>query len=112
MAVLRHGALDASGATRCDHLIRFEDFASVVADFARCLKPGGLLIVRYSNFRFGDAPAAAEFETALAVDIPKGYWTPVFGPDNQLIEGATYRDTVFRKKNATVMPATKSSTPL
>ena len=46
------------GVTRCDHLIRFEDFARAVADFERCLKPGGLLIIRHSNFRLRDAPMA------------------------------------------------------
>jgi len=40
MAVLRHGALANPGITRCDHLIRFEEFAHTVADFGRCLKPG------------------------------------------------------------------------
>ena len=99
MAVLRHAALTATKATRCDHLIRFEDFARQVADFARCLKPGGFLVMRHSNFRFSDAPAAADFVTALAVNIAPGSETPIFGPDNQLIYGEKYTDTVFRKRN-------------
>lgn len=101
MAVLRHGGLGAPGVTRCDHLIRFEDFAKAVEDFKRCLKPGGLLIIRHSNFRLCDAPAAADFEAVLRVPYPSaGRRPPIFGPDNRLMPGVEYADTVFRKKTA------------
>ena len=100
MAVLRHGQLGLPGVTRCDHLIRFEDFANVVQDFSRCLKPGGLLVIRHSNFRLADAPAGAGFETILRVEIPRPEQMPLFGPDNRLLSGASYPDTVFRKKAA------------
>jgi 2-polyprenyl-3-methyl-5-hydroxy-6-metoxy-1,4-benzoquinol methylase len=96
MAVLRHGSLGRRGVTRCDHLIRFEDFATRVADFSRCLKPGGLLVIRHSNFRLCDARAGAAFETVLRV--PTNGRTPLFGPDNRLMAGADYPDTVFRKR--------------
>jgi SAM-dependent methyltransferase len=96
MAVLRHDSLGRPGVERCDHLIRFEEFARAVADFERCLKPGGLLIVRHSNFRLCDAPAGMRFETILRV--PRGSQTPLFGPDNRLLPDRDYPDTVFRKK--------------
>lgn len=103
MAVLRHGSLKNPGVTRCDHLIRFEDFARTIADFDRCLKPGGLLIVRHSNFRVSDTPADADFECILRVKLPKGSGqAPIFGPDNCLKVGADYPDTVFRKKLSAV----------
>lgn len=98
MAVLRHGSLGLPGVTRSDHLIRFEDFARAVADFERCLKPGGLLIVRHSNFRLGDAPAGRAFETILRLANVPG--TPLFGPDNQRLADCDYPDTVFRKTSA------------
>ena len=96
MAVLRHGSLGLPGVTRCDHLIRFDDFARAVADFERCLKPGGLLIIRHSNFRLCDASVAVAFETIL--QIPTGARTPLFGTDNRLLADWDYPDTVFRKK--------------
>jgi len=100
MAVLRHGGLGLPGVTRCDDLLRFEEFAQAVADFSRCLKPGGLLVIRHSNFRLCDAPAGANFETVLSVKVPEqGKKTPLFGRDNRLLEGAEYPDTVFRKTN-------------
>jgi len=99
MAVLRHGDLAAPGVTRCDHLIRFEDFAKAVSDFGRCLKPGGLLIIRHSNFRLCDTPVAGDFETLLSVKPPeKAKKTPIFGSDNRLMEGVEYLETVFRKQ--------------
>lgn len=99
MAVLRHGRLDMPGITRCDYLLRFEDFARTVADFARCLKPGGLLVIRYSNFRLCDAPTSATFEPVLAMELPKtAKKIPIFGPDNELMRGVEYLDTVFQKR--------------
>jgi 2-polyprenyl-3-methyl-5-hydroxy-6-metoxy-1,4-benzoquinol methylase len=97
MAVLRHGSLALPGVTRCDHLIRFEDFARAAADFERCLKAGGLLIIRHSNFRLCDSAAATAFEAILRLrdEEPK---TPLFGPDNRLLADRDYPDTVFRKK--------------
>jgi len=97
MAVLRDGDLGAAGMTRCDHLIRFETFAAAIADFHRCLKPGGLLIVRHSNFRVCDTPLGPAFETILRVPHAGASKTPIFGPDNVLIPDADYPDTVFRK---------------
>ena len=98
MAVLRHGSLGNPGVTRCDHLIRFEDFAKAVADFERCLKPGGLLVIRNSNFRLCDTAAATAFETLLTVPFgERARRTPIFGPDNCLMDGVDYPDTVFRK---------------
>ncbi len=98
MAVLRHGGLGAPGVTRCDHLLRFAAFAAAIEDFKRCLKPGGLLVIRHSNFRLCDAPAAAGFNVVLRVPYQKEGETPLFGPDNRLMEGVSYPDTVFRKK--------------
>ena len=102
MATLRHGSLGRPGVSRCDHLISFADFAATIADFSRCLKPGGLLIVRHSNFRVCDAPAGAAFATILRVQIPDAATnrTPIFGPDNRLIAGIDYPDAVFRKIGA------------
>jgi len=98
MAVLRHGSLGEPGVTRCDHLIRFEEFARAVEGFRRCLKPGGLLVIWHSNFRLCDAPAGAAFETVLRLKLPDAAKkTPLFGPDNLLMSGAEYPDTVFRK---------------
>ena len=100
MAVLRHGQLGEPGTTRCDHLIKFADFAAAVKDFSRCLKPGGLLVIRHSNFRLCDVPAGADFETILRLELPNPEKLPLFGPDNRLLAGAVYPDTVFRKKPA------------
>jgi SAM-dependent methyltransferase len=98
MAVLRHGSLGNPGVTCCDHLLRFEDFAKAVEDFDRCLRPGGLLIIRHSNFRLCDTPLAQAFETLLSVKwTAASQKTPLFGPDNQLMDGVEYPDTVFRK---------------
>ena len=88
----------SAGTTRCDHLIRFDDFAAAVKDFSRCLKAGGLLAIRHSNFRLVDAPAGVDFETMLRVATLPADKLPLFGRDNYLLAGAEYPDAVFRKK--------------
>jgi SAM-dependent methyltransferase len=98
MAVLRHGNLGLPGVTRCDHLIRFDEFVRAAEDFKRCLKSGGLLVIRHSNFRLCDTPAGSAFETILRVKSAETTKkTPIFGPDNLLMAGVEYPDTVFRK---------------
>jgi SAM-dependent methyltransferase len=98
MAVFRDGRLGKPGVRRCDHLLRFDDFARMIADFERCLRPGGLLAVRHSNFFVADTPSADRFEIALS--MKSAVVSPIFGPDNRLIEGAENREAVFRKKGS------------
>lgn len=100
MAVLRHGALGAPGVERSDPLLSFDDFARQTSDFARCLRPGGLLVLRNSNFRFSDTPAAADFELLARVPQPENApRTPVFGPDNRLLPGVIDDEAIFRKRS-------------
>jgi 2-polyprenyl-3-methyl-5-hydroxy-6-metoxy-1,4-benzoquinol methylase len=94
MAVLRHAAL--ATAERCDPILRFADFERAVGDLARCLKPGGLLALRYSNFRFADAAASEAFETVLR--IAPNPPPPLFGRDNRRRHGLTDDEVVFRKR--------------
>ena len=68
LAVLCLGDLTIYGAQRSDPALRFEDFARTVADFARCLKPGGLLVLHTTNYRFCDTPTAAQFDTVLEAE--------------------------------------------
>lgn len=96
MAVLRHGRLAAEQPDRCDHIIRFADFAATVADFARCLKPGGLFIQRFSNFRFADAPVSAGFDPLLR--LPLGARQILYDGENRRLPPGGTEDVVFRKR--------------
>jgi len=75
----------------------FDRFAAAIADLDRCLKPGGLLVLRYSNFRFLDAPSAAGYELLFSPRVPLSALSPIYDPDNQLIAGETNPNAVFRK---------------
>jgi trans-aconitate methyltransferase len=97
MAVLRDGRLTQADLT-CSHRLRFADFARVVQDFHRCLRPGGLLAVRHCNFRVCDAPAGAGFEPVLSLPVRRPGATPVYGPNERLMPGAGYAELVFRKR--------------
>ena len=98
MAVFRHGHLRALKPQRCDHLIRFADFQTVVGTLGRCLKPGGLLALHHSNFRFSDTDCCADFQTVLrGTQHSRG---PFYGRDDRRLPDADYRDLVFAKSTA------------
>ena len=98
LAVLCHGDLTVTGAQASDPLMRFDDFERTVADFARCLKPGGLLFLHTTNFRFCDTRAAAAFETVLEAEPAQMAPDVLFGPDNRLMPGERYYPVGFRKR--------------
>ncbi|WP_209435976.1 class I SAM-dependent methyltransferase [Paracidovorax oryzae] len=98
LAVLRRGDLAMHRGTRCDHLIRFEDFDAQLQDFARCLRPGGLLVLRHANFRMRDATAARWFDLALRVPTAARADTPLFGRDNRRLPDQADDEAVFRRR--------------
>ena len=76
LAVLVNGDLTTSGAERCDPVLHFERFDRMVGDFARCLKPGGLLVLHTTNFRFCDTAVAG---TSMWVTKPTpSIWRSMF----------------------------------
>jgi SAM-dependent methyltransferase len=98
LAVLCHGDLSTYGAKRSDPLLHFEDFERTVAEFSRCLKPGGLLLLHTTNFRFCDTAASKDFDTVLEADPAQLASDVLFGRDNRLMEGEKYRAVAFRKR--------------
>jgi SAM-dependent methyltransferase len=101
LAVLCHGYLAATGARRSDPLLHFADFERTVTDFARCLKPGGLLLLHTTNFRFCDTQVAQTFDVVLEADPAELAPDAVFDRNNRLLEGARYCAVAFRKREAT-----------
>ena len=77
LAVLVSGDLSTSGAQRSDPVFHFAQFDRQVADFARCLKPGGLLVLHTTNFRFSDTSVARDFDAWSSKPIRR-IWRPMF----------------------------------
>ncbi|HUE64548.1 MAG TPA: class I SAM-dependent methyltransferase [Rhizomicrobium sp.] len=102
MAVLCHGQLTISGARRSDPLLHFADFERTVVDFERCLKPGGLLVLHTTSFRFCDTAVAKKFDVVLEAELGQMADDVQFGRDNIRLEGERYRAVVFRKRPPTV----------
>jgi SAM-dependent methyltransferase len=98
LAVLCLGDLTASGARRCEPPLSFGRFSAVVADFARCLKPGGLLFLHTTNFRFGDTATSANFDVVLNAEPAQLASDVLFDRDNNLMEGVRYSPVCFRKR--------------
>lgn len=98
MAVFRHGALGDRTRERCDEYIRFGDFDRATGDIARCLKPGGLLFIENSHFRFSDTRAHRDFRALT--EVRQSHLDrdgPIYDQDNRLVPGVTWRDVAFRK---------------
>jgi SAM-dependent methyltransferase len=98
LAVLCHGYLTISGAQRADPLLHFADFERVVGDFVRCLKPGGLLLLHTTSFRFCDTVIAGAFDVLLEAEPQQMAADVHFGRDNLLHQGERYRAVAFRKR--------------
>jgi len=100
LAVLCLGDLTTTNAQVCSPRLRFTDFDSTVADLARCLKPGGLLFLHTTNFRFCDAACAAGFETVLEASPSQLASDVIFDRTNRLMPGYRYSAVGFRKRPA------------
>ncbi len=100
MAVLINGNLTTSGARRSDPVLYFERFDQLIADFARCLKPGGLLILHTTNFRFCDTGVARDFDVVLEAEPQHLGPDVLFDRDNRLMPGERerYRAVAFQKR--------------
>jgi SAM-dependent methyltransferase len=101
LAVLCHGDLTSpKPAPRSEPLLRFADFERTVADLARCLRPGGLLFLHTTNFRFCDTAVSAGFDTVLEA-LPEQLAPDVlFDREGALMPGERYFPVGFRKRAA------------
>jgi SAM-dependent methyltransferase len=97
LAVLCNGRLTTSGALRSDPVLSFASFERMIEEFRRCLKPGGLLCLLTTNFRFSDTAAAADFDVALTVDEAKLAPDVLFDRDGRLMKDARYTEVAFVK---------------
>jgi SAM-dependent methyltransferase len=100
LAVLVNGDLTTSGAQRCDPLLHFERFDRMIGDFARCLKPRGLLMLHTTNFRFCDTAVAQDFDVIYEADPKHLALDVLFDRDNRLMSGERerYRAVAFQKR--------------
>ena len=99
LAVLCHGDLTVTGADRSEPLLRFEAFERAVEDFERCLKPGGLLFLHTTNFRFCDTRIAGGFEVVLEARPEQLAPDVLFDRDGRLMPGERYYPVGFRKRD-------------
>lgn len=98
LAVLCLGDLTVSGAQRCDPHLFFKDFERMVTDFSRCLRPGGILFLLTTNFRFCDTAVSQDFDTVLEADLSQLAPDVLFDSNNRLLAGARYLPAAFRKR--------------
>lgn len=98
MAVLRHGELTRLRPDSCAEYLSFAKAERAVADLARCLKPGGLLMASNCNFRVIDMAPARQFDVAFSDPLGLTQPEPLYGPDNRKLESPANCEVIFRKK--------------
>jgi SAM-dependent methyltransferase len=99
LAVFRHAALNDAPPS-CAGVLSFADFERTVSGLSDCVRPGGLLVVRHANFRFGDCAVAADYEavrTGYASAGEGGLPTPLYDRDDALIGTEPRDDGIYRK---------------
>jgi SAM-dependent methyltransferase len=99
LAVLCHGDLTVRRAQRSEPLLRFSDFERTVVDLERCLKPGGLLFLHTTNFRFCDTVLAEDFNVVLEARPEQMAPDVLFDRDGRLMAGERYYPVGFRKRS-------------
>jgi SAM-dependent methyltransferase len=105
LAVLCRGDLTTTNAQVCSPSLLFENFETTIADFARCLKPGGILFLHTTNFRFCDTACAADFDVVLEAAPSQLASDVIFDRANKLMMGYRYTPVAFRKRHAAVRQA-------
>lgn len=98
LAVLCHGDLTVSRARRSARLFPFLRFERAVTDLARCVRPGGLLFIHSTNFRFADTAAASKFEIVLEASEENMPADLLYDRHNRLLAGERYYPVGFRKR--------------
>jgi SAM-dependent methyltransferase len=107
MAVLRNGELRTERPDRCDHLISFADFEAIIADLARCLKPGGYLVLWHSHFCLSDCHSFLDFEPVFDGVHADPKETPIYDRNNRLTDRAPMPHAIFQKKQASQLNGTQ-----
>ncbi len=95
LAVTRHPDLVAERPDSCEQSLPFEKFDTLMRGFCRILKPGGLLVIWNSQFRFSDCGVAQAFKTVCRNSMPPQ--DLLYGSDNRRIDGTVYDEAIFRK---------------
>lgn len=100
LAVLQRGTLNTEMPVDAGSILPFARVARMLAELDRCLRPGGLLLIDHTNYRFTDMPMANRYEPVLCK--LGGRTTPKYGPDSRLLPDARYPTVIFRKKASAV----------
>jgi len=111
LAVFRHEKLKAGPATRCDPLIRFADFERAVTELARCLRPGGLLVLRNSYFRFRDTAIADRFDVVGRFTTVAYPDAPLYDRHDRLMPGTAEDQAVFRLRSPAATDGSAAAGP-
>jgi SAM-dependent methyltransferase len=101
LAVFRHAALNEAPPS-CARVLSFDDFERTITGLSKCVKPGGLLVLRHANFRFTDTTVAGDYEvvrTGYASAGEGGLPTPLYGRDDRLIGTGPRDDGIYRKRS-------------
>jgi 2-polyprenyl-3-methyl-5-hydroxy-6-metoxy-1,4-benzoquinol methylase len=96
LSVLRHGDLDLLRPESCAAILPFTQVDSLLQRLDAVLKPGGLLAIWGSNFRFAEMAIAPRY-TPLEVPGMRPEGAVIYGAVNQRLEIGRNDRFLFRK---------------
>jgi SAM-dependent methyltransferase len=96
LAVFQRSALSHERPEIATPHLSFERVEAAWAGLDRCLKPGGILIIHHSHFRFSDSALYPRYQPLLSV-VPRPNELPDYDADDHLVIGPKYREIMFRK---------------
>ena len=81
----------------CGRVYPFEQFQTQCGELSTLLRPGGLLAIYNSNFRFTDTAIADQFETLPHPTLTESGFVVKFDHANQRLAAQDYPHCIFRK---------------
>jgi len=98
LTVLLNRKLRLEQLTDSSAILPFAQFEAAVTDIARCVKPGGYLVIYGTNFDFGDTAIAAQFAPSAFQPKPEETPAPAFSRENRLIPGRTHDEAIYQRR--------------
>ncbi|MBD8071113.1 class I SAM-dependent methyltransferase [Bacillus sp. PS06] len=100
MAVLQRKPhyIASKGITNLKKIYPFEKFEEQIIELDKLIKPGGLLIVHYTQYTLKDTKVTHKYK-ALEINNQKDYLSPVFDKYSNLIKDPIPQHSIFIKQH-------------
>lgn len=97
LAVMRHARLQEECPASCAAILPFARVERFAESLAERVEPDGLLALWNVHFRLADMAIASQFATVLELGRGRAANQPLYGPDDQRLDGMACTAAVYRR---------------